>query len=367
MAYSPLDFDAFVGRQIALARKAKGLTQEELSGKLGFKDRQILSNIEKGLRKVGEHDLTVLVRELGRSLDYFTDQYQLPEEQLFSWRIARDCPEEIEVECERRSRKLISAYMQFSDLQRRSPNPILPQLPLGRNSTYDEVSALAEYLASYWRMGDAPAKELVRTISGLNVVLFRVDVADEVSGASFRSDRLCAILVNRNHSLGRQHFSMAHELFHVLTWSVLPPEPVAPQETEEARSKAEKLANCFAGAILMPTGIVLPLWDSRGDCPLREWLEETASGLGVSPDALFWRLKSLRKVKVQDYPPHWDLPMQCESPLPKLYSRDLAEITRAAIEHGQVSVRRAAKLLSLDREGVAEFLEEHSLAMPYGM
>jgi Zn-dependent peptidase ImmA (M78 family) len=257
--------------------------------------------------------------------------------------------------------------MQFSDLQGCPRNPILPQLPLGKNSTYDEVSALAEYLTRYWQMGDAPATRLAGTVRGLNVALFRIDAADEVSGASFRSDRLCAILVNRKQPLGRQHFSMAHELFHVLTWSALPPEAVVPQGAAEARSKTEKLANSFAAAFLMPAKVVLSLWDTRGNCPLTEWLETTASALAVSPDALFWRLKSLRKVKKEDYPSDWDLPTRCELPFPKLYSQELAELTRAVIEQGQVSVRRAAKSLSLDQEGVAEFLEEHSLAMPFGM
>ena len=44
-------FAQTVGERVAMARKAAGLTQAQLSEKLWFKDRQILSNIEAGSRE----------------------------------------------------------------------------------------------------------------------------------------------------------------------------------------------------------------------------------------------------------------------------------------------------------------------------
>jgi Zn-dependent peptidase ImmA (M78 family)/DNA-binding XRE family transcriptional regulator len=369
MSYSPLNFDAFVGRQIALARKAKGLTQEQLSNQLGFKDRQILSNIEKGLRKIADSDLTTLIQELDRSLDYFTDQYQLPEKQLFSWRIALDCPAKAETACEQTGRGLISAYMQFSDLLKCKPSPILPQLSVDQNSTYEEVRALGEYLADYWQIAESPGKSLAETFRKLNVALFYLDCPNSVSGASFRSDRLCAVFINLTHPLGRQHFSMAHELFHVLTWSTLRPDHVATSEEHHVKSKAEKLADCFASSLLMPAKTVLPLWEKRGDCSLKGWLETTAKTLEVSPNALFWRFKTLKKVKKEDYPKHWDLPRHWEGtlPQPKLYSQELAEMTHSVLKQGLVSARKTARLLNLYQEDLDDFLQEHSFAMPFGI
>ncbi len=67
-------FNLMVGERVRTARKALGITQQELSKGLDFKDRQILSNIESGLRKVSSDELLALMRILGKSLDYFATE-----------------------------------------------------------------------------------------------------------------------------------------------------------------------------------------------------------------------------------------------------------------------------------------------------
>ena len=52
MGQGGVDFALMVGSRVRVARKESGLTQKMLSDELGFKDRQILANIEAGKRKV---------------------------------------------------------------------------------------------------------------------------------------------------------------------------------------------------------------------------------------------------------------------------------------------------------------------------
>ena len=75
MGDATLNFNTFVGGRIAEARETARMTQRQLASKLGFKERQILSNIEKGLRQVTRDELLKLTELLNRSLDFFTDPY----------------------------------------------------------------------------------------------------------------------------------------------------------------------------------------------------------------------------------------------------------------------------------------------------
>jgi DNA-binding XRE family transcriptional regulator len=51
-------FESRVGLRIKVAREAMNLTQSQLGKEMGFKDRQTITAIESGLRKVSAEELT---------------------------------------------------------------------------------------------------------------------------------------------------------------------------------------------------------------------------------------------------------------------------------------------------------------------
>src|SRR6266540_130955 len=75
-----------IGARIKALREERGLSQEELARLFGFKDRQTVSAIETGERRVSAEELLTAVEKLGASLDYFTDPFLLVGEGKFSWR-----------------------------------------------------------------------------------------------------------------------------------------------------------------------------------------------------------------------------------------------------------------------------------------
>ena len=75
-----------IGARIRAAREQRGMSQDELARLFGFKDRQTVSAIETGERRVSAEELLVAVQKLGASLDYFTDPFMLVGEGQFSWR-----------------------------------------------------------------------------------------------------------------------------------------------------------------------------------------------------------------------------------------------------------------------------------------
>ena len=50
-----------IGTRIKAFRQARGISQDELARALGFKDRQIVSAIETGVRRVGAEELLLAI------------------------------------------------------------------------------------------------------------------------------------------------------------------------------------------------------------------------------------------------------------------------------------------------------------------
>ena len=75
-----------IGSRIKALRQARGLSQDDVARLLGFKDRQTVSTIETGTRRVSAQELLLAVEKLGAPIEYFTDPFRLEGEARFSWR-----------------------------------------------------------------------------------------------------------------------------------------------------------------------------------------------------------------------------------------------------------------------------------------
>ncbi len=361
MAFLPSNINAFIGRRISEARKEASLSQQELSDELGFKTRQILSNIEKGLRKAKNEELAIIGSCLNKPLGYFRDFYALPNKQLFSWRAIPN--DDGEVEYETKGRRLISSFKELSDLVGDTPLPTMLQLAVEQETTYDEIDCIAENFVNMYEMGDAPSKKIQEIIEKLNIQLFFIDPEDEVAGAAYHEAKLSAIFINMKQSIGRQRFSMAHELFHVLTWYTFHPEHFSPIEHHAATTRSEKLANKFASSLLMPKGRLNQLWKERNEEDLQNWINHTAKELEVSTTALFWRLVSMRKLKKDD---------ELLSGLEKRYSfegeeaifpfnKKYIQMLRNAIDSEYITLGRALEILDCNEEFLVGLFSSYKL------
>jgi len=72
-------------KRIVTAREAAGFSITQAAQKLGFKNYQTLSAIEKGARKINAHELIMIARLYGRGLDYFLES-NVAEDPLPLWR-----------------------------------------------------------------------------------------------------------------------------------------------------------------------------------------------------------------------------------------------------------------------------------------
>lgn len=354
-----------LGRRIQMAREAAKLTQQDLTDRLGFKDRQTLSAIEGGLRKVSADELMLIMEATGRDLDFFTDRYRLVGEGNWSFRASSAQPALLD-EFEAQAGRWVAAYRRLGQLQKQSAGILGLSLNLDSTSTFEEAQAAGEWLAEEWRLGDCPALTLPAAVEAkLDVLVLMVDAPTEISGAACQLTALRTILINRNDNPGRRHFDFAHELFHVLTWDRMPPERVDVTTPRGHKAKrVENLANNFAGALLMPVSRLKPLWDRREAVELHGWFEHAARQFRVSCDALYNRLRALDWMTEEDaIGINFDRlrNLYTEELTPPLFSKVFLQRVYSAIDRGDISVRKVLSLLETDEEGLEEMFRAQGL------
>lgn len=360
-----------IGARIKAAREERGLSQEELSKRLGFKDRQILSNIESGRRKVAVDELMILMSVLAKPLEYFTDSFMLTGEACFSWRAAASS--ETLSAFESRASQWVALFRRLGELLNERPSPLVPQLPLSKRSSFEEAQEYAERLVEEWELGETPAKTLTSKIEErLKALVLFVDAPSGVSGAACKLPALYTILVNRNEPEGRQAYDLAHEMFHLLTWDKMPPDPIDPYaEAGTSKGRTEQLADSFAGALLMPQNVVKRMGEQEAFGDVHEWLNASASKLGVTSKALRWRMKNLdllpREIqfKIDDNRLTWNGAEAVPRTRPKLFSYIFAKRLHRALDNGVISAGKAAALLGMSKAETAELLTDYNLEVPF--
>jgi Zn-dependent peptidase ImmA (M78 family) len=231
--------------------------------------------------------------------------------------------------------------------------------------------AAGERFAADFELGKVPAQRLAELMERkLGVLVLMVDAIDGVSGAACRLPDLDAVLINRHEVVGRRHFDLAHELFHILTWDAMPPDHVE-EASERSKSRVEQLANSFASALLMPTSALDRFEPAKVDNV--KWLNDTAEALQVTATALKWRLVALERMDNAQANKILDADLRNNGrnvsgrAAPPLYSKAFMEVIALAIDEGQVSVRKAADLLDMTLEDLAELCAAHDVKAAFDL
>ncbi len=364
-----------IAKRLKVAREKLGLTQAQFSEKLGFKDRQTVAAIEAGQRKLSAEELVRAMQVLDVDLEYFTDRFRLVGEGTFSWRATRDATPSLLDTFEVRAGCWIALYRNLSGGKGAAPSPLQHRLPLTEKSSYEEARAVAEALGRDWELGEIPALRLKDAVQDkLGALVLYVDAPAGISGAACQLPNLNAILINRKEPEGRRHYDLAHEIFHLLTWEQMPPDH---HEVEIPRGgkgrRTEQLADNFASALLMPERTLAPRWQARDKSDLHEWLNATATELLVTAVALKWRLVQLGWLGKAELLEIVDSRLTANGrprqplPQPKLFSDEFARRLHGALAKGDISVRRAASLLEVTIDDLAELFKDYGLIVPFDL
>lgn len=363
-----------IGARIKALREKRKLSQDDLARVFGFKDRQTVSAIETGERRVTADELLLAVDKLDAPMDYFTDPFLLVGEGRFSWR-QTDVGSGVLGDYERTAGRWIAAFREIAPQVGRASPLFRRALGLTRHSRFEEAMEAGERFVLEFNLGDVPARRLAEVMERqLGILVLMVEAFEGISGAACRLPRLDVVLINRREVAGRRHFDLAHELFHILTWDVMPP-----GHSEEARetggNRVEQLANSFASAVLMPRPALTRCgeWAELGDDGLVAKLNAVADELLVTASALKWRLVALDRLKPARARGIPDSALRnnghnggeaSEVVPPLLYSKPFMEVIGLAVDAGRLSTRRAADLLDLTIEELTDLFIAHGVEPP---
>ena len=357
-----------IGRRIKALRKERGLSQERVAEIFGFRDRQTVSAIETGARRVTAEELLLAVERLDAPLEYFTDPFLLASEGRFSWRQTGVDVERLEA-CERSAGRWIGAFRTLAS-QVGYKTPLMRRaLGLPHRARFEDAMAAGERFVTEFDLGEVPAVRLVDVMEReLGILVLMMDTERGISGAACRLPELDAVLIARCEVMGRRHFDLAHELFHILTWDAMPPKHTE-EVIETGGNRAEQLTNNFAAAVLMPAATLAKFgsWSDLAEDKLIQRLHAVANKLRVTASALRWRLVALGKLKLtvgQSLPDAQlrnNRPDIAESIPPALFSKPFTEVLGLAIERGCVSVRSVASLLDLNVEDLVDLFAAHDV------
>lgn len=144
--------------------------------------------------------------------------------------------------------------------------------------------------------------DVYRAVSSLGITCIKKPLESKISGATIKTNRAQIILVNSSKSLGHQHFTIAHEIYHCLYDKGLQSR-VCEVENFNKEPKDEQLADLFAAHLLMPEDAIIH------QLSLRDKLDETLSltdiinleqFFGVSRKAMCWKLEELTQISRQE-------------------------------------------------------------------
>ena len=355
--------------RIVAARETAGFSITEAAQKLGFKNYQTLSAIEKGARKINAHELISIARLYGRSLDYFLESDVVPDP-IPLWR------KEAKTDVNQVQRQFLSFLENYSNLEhlldlKRRWRDILKNYDRNdfSDNDFEQADKLGAEIHDFLDLGSRPSSNLFNVLeNNLRFKILHLPLGDSISGASVVDNNLgVGILINLDDAPWRRNFNLAHELFHIITWNVFSHEEIG---TGTTKTRPEIYANIFASSLLLPeTHLRNALKETVTDNKLRLIdIIELAKDFGVSTEAILWRfvdLKILKKTqaqKVLDNPELRDMDCNMRRGLyqtdrpSKFPSRFISLACRCLME-GNISRGTFAEYLEIDRAEIDDYLD----------
>ena len=316
-------------------------------------------------------ELMLVSEALETPLEYFTDPFLLAGEGRFSWRQTGVDPAALDA-YEGEAGAIVGAYRTLAPQVGREPPLMRQTLTLTRRSHVADAQHAGERFAAEFDLGQTPATRLAKTMEDqLGILVLMVDAKPAISGAACRLPELDAVLIARHELPGRRHFTLAHKLFHLLTWEAMPPKH-AEAPIEVGGNRIERLANAFAAAVLMPSCAMERYsgWSGLTEEALIARLNYVADALEVSSSALRWRLVELGELSstvagsLPEPALHNNGHGTDYADPPLLFSRPFLEVLGLALDEGLVSVRRANSLLGLETAELVSLYREQGIDCP---
>lgn len=355
------------------ARESAGLTIGDAASRLGFANYQTLSNIEKGEREVKASELALFVKTYFCNLSTLLmgDDQPLAAMNLL-WRKAPSGERKKEIEAYIKNR-----FEQYHFLERlleidKESNARLITVTPSDIRTNNQIDGLASKIGNLLNLGSRPALSLQKVMEQiLQIKILFIELSDFGSAAATVHPELgAAIVVNNEEAPWRINFTLAHELFHIITWDTFSPAEM--EADEQLFTDIEKKADRFASALLLPEAevrqeLTKKIMDQK--LPLSD-IVDVAREFGVSTSAILYRMANLRLIpwdKANELSKNDELTMidrrlRKDSAIDVPVSERFISLSAKCLRKGLISRGKFAEILSIDRADIDEFLEYQGLS-----
>lgn len=130
-----------------------------------------------------------------------------------------------------------------------------------------------------------------------NVLCLFKEMSDGLSGMAIKMDEMRFMMINRTHVLGRQHFTIGHELYHLFVQQDFTSQRCKTGLFDQHKDEEERKADLFSSALLLPEAGIqqfIPLGEiSRGGEISLETILKIQHYYQVSFKAVVYRLVEL--------------------------------------------------------------------------
>lgn len=348
-----------IGHRIKAERERKKISQETLAKAVGWNSHQIVSMVEQEKREVKSWELYEIAKFLSVDIDILLGNKELSEQPYVLW---REKPEEEKL-LEARFLSECDNYLWIEQLvsgAKESPILVFEELPQKtinlQQFTLENAYQLAEDIRQRMSLGDFPAVQLLGVLQDRYGVKFIVNQEEmKPSAACSRSKKGCFVFINGCHAEPRQYFSIAHELFHLITWD--PKMLKIVDRDPKMHEKNEKLANAFAAGLLIPREKILAEFTKIFNAERAITASDIialAEQFQVSKEAMLYRMKNVNLIndeKLNEIKKRLLTVRTAKTDNPTIADSLMSKFVRLvylACEHVKISRAKAAKLLNID-------------------
>lgn len=357
-----------IGPRIKEIREERNVSQEKLAQAVGWKHHQIVGQVEKGDREVKAWELFAIAKFLHVAVDVILGKPATEAQPYVLW---RQKPLQEEKLLEAKFLAQCESYSWIEQVVSIDSNSTyiseeLPRINIDlKTYTLEMAYQLAQSARESIGLGDFPANQLVSILEGRYGVRFIVDDEIDPPAACSRMSKGCFILINGKNAEVRQYFSIAHELFHLMTWNE---EMLKQIEVDERLHKHnERLANAFAAGLLIPKEklqqeLIRICPKDTVDMPEVIALAEQFQ---VSLEAMLYRLhnsKLLTESKLKEMKeriPTLTLPKATRQAIAHMLKSKFVRLVYLAYEHTKITRAKAARLLNTDLSELSDLFNDY--------
>jgi len=360
-----------IAERLAHSRKRVGLKLNQVNKRTGI-GMSSLSEFENNKRQPSLSQLQTLAALYRRSVAYFLAEGEIERETVLWREKPKEDYEQMEV-------KFLHICERYHNLEvwteEKQPTCLPVVIRSSEPFSYLQAEILAKRVRDTLNLGDRPGLSLLSVLEEVcGVKVFHLQFEPTGPAASTLSETFGpAILLNSGNVRWRRNFDLAHELFHLLTWTVFRTGGDGATSLT-ASEEEEKFANAFASHLLLPDEAVRMVFAAMV-CDKKMGyggIYDIARQFDVSAKAMLWRLFKLKLLASQITPEKVkgiaselgnmnQIYEDRQDIRPPKWPERYKALAMKALNSGQMSIGRFAEYLEITRQAAMKHVSQEPM------